>query len=75
MRAGAVAYALSEYLSKINPSDSVETGTLVIVVLSTIIFGGATGPLMRKLGLQARISKKPPLVTQLVHFRELMIMS
>jgi len=49
---GAVAYALSAYLSKISPSESIETGTLVIVVLSTIIFGGGTGPMMRFLHLQ-----------------------
>eukprot|EP00210_Caulerpa_lentillifera_P005391 g5153.t1 len=49
---GAVSYALSAYLSKLSPSDSVETGTLVIVVLSTILFGGMTGPLMRLLHLQ-----------------------
>lgn len=49
---GAVAYALSAYLSNLSPSDSVATGTLVIVVLSTIIFGGMTGPLMRFLNLQ-----------------------
>lgn len=56
---GAVAYALSAYLSKINPSAAIESGTLVIVVLSTIFFGGGTGPLMRLLRLQVQFSSNP----------------
>lgn len=52
---GAVAYALATYmtqLEKAKPSEPLETATLIIVVVSTILFGGGTGPLMKLLNLQ-----------------------
>eukprot|EP00850_Spirogloea_muscicola_P008104 SM000042S15371 [mRNA] locus=s42:597293:598662:+ [translate_table: standard] len=46
---GAIAYALAINM----PSENLalETTTLYIVVTTTLIFGGATGPLVRSLGL------------------------
>lgn len=56
---GAVAYALAAYMTKIaQPSKTIETGTLVIVVVSTLLFGGGTGPLLRSLKLQVLYSFK-----------------
>ena len=57
---GAVAYGLALNLPQIEgESDegipAIESATLVIVVLSTLILGGATGPLLRYFDLQARI--------------------
>ena len=56
---GAVAYGLALNLPQIEgESDegipAIESATLVIVVLSTLILGGATGPLLRFFDLQAR---------------------
>lgn len=52
---GAVAYALAAFMTqlpKAQPSEPIETATLIIVVFSTICFGGLTGPLMRLMRLQ-----------------------
>lgn len=64
---GAVAYGLAVNLPQIEgESDegipAIESATLVIVVLSTLIIGGATGPLLRLFNLQVnfQISKFIP---------------
>ncbi len=54
---GAVAYGLALNLPQIeSESDegipAIESATLVIVVLSTLILGSATGPLLRRFDLQ-----------------------
>ena len=54
---GAVAYGLALNLPQIEgESDegipAIESATLVIVVLSTLILGSATGPLLRHFDLQ-----------------------
>lgn len=54
---GAVAYGLAVNLPQIDAESddgipAIETATLVVVVLSTLLFGGATGPLLRLLELQ-----------------------
>jgi hypothetical protein len=54
---GAVAYGLALNLPQIEgESDegipAIESATLVIVVASTLLLGGATGPLLRYLDLQ-----------------------
>ncbi|GMH41763.1 hypothetical protein BSKO_09673 [Bryopsis sp. KO-2023] len=52
---GAVAYALAAYMAKLpkaQPAEALETATLIVVVVSTIGFGGGTGPLMKWLKLQ-----------------------
>ena len=56
---GAVAYGLALNLPQIEgESDegipAIESATLVIVVASTLILGGATGPLLRYFELQVR---------------------
>jgi len=52
---GAVAYALAVNMPSTRPGEqgsrAVETGTLVICLVSTLFFGGATLPLMKYLGL------------------------
>ena len=58
---GAVAYGLALNLPQIEgESDdgipAIESATLVIVVASTLILGGATGPLLRYFDLQARLN-------------------
>eukprot|EP00803_Ostreobium_quekettii_P006541 evm.model.scf_746.3 EVM.evm.TU.scf_746.3 scf_746:56609-64971(+) len=57
---GAVSYALATVLNATSKSifgrdngvDAIESATLLIVVLSTVLFGGGTGPLMKRLHLQ-----------------------
>jgi NhaP-type Na+/H+ or K+/H+ antiporter len=39
---------------------AIEAATLVIVVVSTLVFGTATGPLLRRLNLQARARRARP---------------
>ena len=61
---GAVAYGLALNLPQIEgESDdgipAIESATLVIVVASTLILGGATGPLLRYFDLQARAATLP----------------
>jgi sodium/hydrogen exchanger 3 len=52
---GAVAYALAVNMPSTRPGEqgsrAVETGTLVICLVSTLVLGGATLPLMKHLGL------------------------
>lgn len=57
---GAVAYGLALNLPQIeSESDegipAIESATLVIVVLSTLILGSATGPLLRRFDLQVML--------------------
>lgn len=57
---GAVAYGLALNLPQIeSESDegipAIESATLVIVVLSTLILGSATGPLLRRFDLQVTL--------------------
>jgi NhaP-type Na+/H+ or K+/H+ antiporter len=64
---GAVAYGLALNLPQIEgESDegipAIESATLVTVVLSTLILGGATGPLLRFFDLQvAPLARSPSL--------------
>jgi len=58
---GAVAYGLALNMPQIEgESDegipAIESSTLVIVVLSTLILGSATGPLLRRFDLQVTAS-------------------
>ncbi|KAK9818672.1 hypothetical protein WJX74_002819 [Apatococcus lobatus] len=53
---GAVAYGLAVNLPQINEEnnqgmEAIESATLVIVVISTIVFGGLTGPLLKTFNL------------------------
>ncbi|KAL3155429.1 hypothetical protein ABBQ38_010986 [Trebouxia sp. C0009 RCD-2024] len=54
---GAVAYGLAVNLPNIDAESdegipAIESATLVIVLVSTLLFGGITGPMVRHLGLQ-----------------------
>ena len=55
---GAVAYGLALNLPQMEAESeegipAIESATLVIVVLSTLVLGSATGPLLRHFDLQA----------------------
>ena len=57
---GAVAYGLALNLPQIEGESNegipaIESATLVIVVLSTLILGSATGPLLRRFDLQVML--------------------
>ena len=66
---GAVAFGLVLQLRPTPGPDqapqeglpAIEAATLVIVVISTLVFGTATGPLLRHLNLEAR-TRQPTLV-------------
>lgn len=65
---GAIAFGLVLQLRPAAGPDQVpqeglpaiEAATLVIVVVSTLVFGTATGPLLRHLNLQARSRMRGP---------------
>ena len=66
---GAVAYGLALNLPQIEGESNegipaIESATLVIVVLSTLILGSATGPLLRRFDLQVML--RPQYVLMLI---------
>ena len=77
---GAVAYGLALNLPQIeSESDegipAIESATLVIVVLSTLILGSATGPLLRRFDLQVLLWLRWRPLSQSVQYKRFAVIT